>query len=150
MFLKVMLISFIFSTASLAQSPHEKVVGTRYFSEIFGHIHEVPDRNGPSLTGIMCGTRLKVIESKKIENPPEGWLYVEVGTDKGFILEKFTSDKMPKAYRDEIKASDTYCFQGAYPKFFSDLNLNISEQYYWGKLLDQFTSGESKVPVGGR
>lgn len=138
------------SLNGFTQSPHEKVVGVRYFSEIFGHIHEAPDRNSTSLTGIMCGTKMQVIESKKIEKLPDGWLYVEVGEERGFIKQEFTSDKMPKSYRDEVGSGDKFCFQGMYPKFFSDLNLNISEQYYWGKLYDQYTKGESKVPVGNK
>lgn len=133
----------LLSSQIFAQAP--KVLGMRYFSETFGHIHKGPDAQSSSLTGIMCGTKLKVLEAKDI---PAGWLLVEVGDDKGYVLQKYTSQTLPKSYRDNAGAGDKICFQGMYPRFFSDLNLNITEQFFWGRLYDHYVSGESKVPVG--
>lgn len=133
----------VLSLNVLAQE--QKVLGMRYFSETFGHVHKGPDSQSSSLTGIMCGTKLKVLESK---DAPAGWLLVEVGDEKGYVLQKYTSQMAPKSYRDDVGANDIVCFQGMYPRFFSDLNLNITEQYFWGRLYDHYSFGESKVPVG--
>ena len=134
---------FIFSLQLTAQE--QKVLGTRYFIKTFGHIHKGPDAQSSSLTGIMCGTKLKVLEAKDIARD---WLLVEVGGEKGYVLQAYTSETSPKSYRDEVSSQDIVCFQGMYPRFFSELNLNITEQFYWGKLYDHYASGESKVPVG--
>jgi hypothetical protein len=56
-----------------------------------------------------------------------------VGDDRGFIISSSLSEKRP------------VCFQEKYPKFYLNLNLDLSEMYYWGRLTDQYLSEESKV-----
>jgi len=124
----------ILSSLSLAatKSTDEKLVGVFYFNPIFGHVHQSSLKTSPSLTTIQCSYPVKVIESSKVSAGPE-WAYVQVADYKGFILRQYLSEKRPD------------CFQGRYPKFFDSLNLDLAELYYWGRLYDQYTQGETRV-----
>jgi len=42
---------------------------------------------------------------------------------------------------DFLARNKVRCLQDRYVRFFSRLNLEISDIYYWGKLYDQFVSG---------
>lgn len=110
----------------------ERTVGTLYFEKFMGHVHKNPSASSSSMTTIQCAHPIKVIEDPEVRTP-EGWLYVKVGEDKGFITSKFLSNKRPK------------CFQEKYPKFFMNLNLDLTDMYYWGRLYDQYEQGESKI-----
>lgn len=110
----------------------EKTVGTLYFKHFMGHVHKNPSASSSSLTTIQCAHPVKVIEDIDVQTP-QGWLYVKVGDDRGFISSKFLMTKRPK------------CFQEKYPKFFINLNLDLSDMYYWGRLYDQYNLGESKT-----
>lgn len=113
-------------------STDEKVVGIFYYTEIFGHIHQSGARNSASLTTIQCSHPVKVMESSKVQVSGE-WAYVQVAEHKGFVLKAYLSDKRPD------------CFQGKYPKFFDAMNLDLAELYYWGRLYDQYISGETRM-----
>lgn len=125
---------FLFSTLLMAstKSTDEKVVGVFYFKPIFGHVHQSSVKTSASLTTIQCSFPVKVIESSKVSASSE-WAYVQVADYKGFILKQYLSPKRPE------------CFQGKYPKFFDALNLDLSELYYWGRLYDHYTQGETRV-----
>lgn len=123
------IITIFMMTSSFAS---ERTVGTLYFEKFMGHVHKNPSASSSSMTTIQCAHPIKVIEDPEVRTP-EGWLYVKVGEDKGFITSKFLSNKRPK------------CFQEKYPKFFMNLNLDLTDMYYWGRLYDQYEQGESKI-----
>lgn len=110
----------------------ERTVGTLYFNEFMGHVHKNPSASSSSMTTLQCAHPIKILEDSEVRTP-EGWMYVKVGDDKGFISSKFLTNKRPK------------CFQEKYPKFFINLNLDLSDMYYWGRLYDQYGQGESKI-----
>ena len=110
----------------------EKVVGKLYFSEFLGHLHKNPSRSSSSLTTIQCAYPVKVLAGSERALPP-GWIHAKVGDDIGFIQSTFLSDKRPD------------CFQEEYPKFYLNLNLDLTDMYYWGRLNDQYLLEESKV-----
>lgn len=143
---KIFLFTLFFMPLSLFAQ--ETVVATSYYKDIFGLVHEHQDIDSASITGIMCGTKLQIV-SRKNETLDPLWVRVKIGDDVGFVRKESLSTSMPKTYRDDYSLGDEFCFQGLYPKFFSNLNLSVSEQYYFGRLYDQYVSSESKVPVKG-
>lgn len=124
----ILLITLLSSSVCAA----EKVVGTLYFKHFMGHVHKNPSPSSSSLTTIQCAHPVKVVEDVEVQTP-EGWVYVKVGEDRGFVSSKFLLTKRPK------------CFQEKYPKFFINLNLDLTDMYYWGRLYDQYSLGESKI-----
>jgi hypothetical protein len=110
----------------------EKVVGELYFTNFLGHLHKNPSRSSSSLTTVQCAYPVKVLSGSERALPP-GWIYTKVGDDRGFIQSIFLSDKRPD------------CFQEKYPKFYINLNLDLTDMYYWGRLSDQYLLEESKV-----
>lgn len=119
----------VFSSSAFSA---EKVIGTLYFNEFMGHVHKNPSKSSSSMTTLQCAHPVKVLEDKEVRSP-EGWMYVRVGDDRGFISSQFLSNKRPQ------------CFQEKYPKFFINLNLDLTDMYYWGRLYDQYGQGESKI-----
>lgn len=119
----------MFSTAAFSV---EKNVGTFYYKNFMGHVHKNPSASSSSMTTIQCAHPVKIIVDPEVQTP-EGWFYVKVGEDRGFINQKFLSKKRPR------------CFQEKYPKFFINLNLNLTDMYFWGRLYDQYDMGESKI-----
>ncbi len=113
-------------------SASEKVVGKLYFNQFLGHLHKNPSRSSSSLTTIQCAYPVKILEDSESE-PPKGWVVARVGDDKGFIESQFLSNKRP------------LCFQEEFPKFYLNLNLDLTDMYYWGRLSDQYVLEESKV-----
>jgi hypothetical protein len=126
-----LLFSFFILNAQVLMA-QDKVVGRLYFQDFLGHVHKNPSKASSSLTTIQCAYSVKVIEDLEIR-PPKGWVYVKVGDDRGYIIAKSLSEKRPE------------CFQEKYPKFYLNLNLDLSEMYFWGRLSDQYLSQESKV-----
>lgn len=120
---------FILASSSFAA---DKVVGRLYYQAFLGHLHKNPTRSSSSLTTIQCAFSVKVLEDSEVK-APEGWMYVQVGDDKGFIASHLLNDKRPD------------CFQEKYPNFYLKLNLDLSEMYYWGRLMDQYVNQESKI-----
>lgn len=129
--LKNILIIFTILVSSISFAG-EKVVGRLYFQQFMGHIHKNPSNDSSSLTTIQCAHAVKIIEDVEV-NVPADWLYVKVGDDKGFIKKKSLSNNRPD------------CFQEKYPKFYINLNLDLSDLYYWGRLDDQYSQRESKA-----
>lgn len=123
--LVIVAISFFCITNSEAQE-----IGRLYFNEFMGHVHESPDRSSTSLTTVQCAHAVKVL---KIANEVPGWIYSQVGEDKGYIQSQFLSSTRPK------------CFQEKYSRFYVNLGLDITEMYFWGKLYDHYDMGKSKI-----
>ena len=124
----------VLSSVVFAQKKEEKieVLKVMYFQPILGHIHQSPLKTSPSMTTIQCGYPLKVITSTLVKHP-EDWSYVEASDIKGFVPLSFLSDAKP------------VCFQEKYPRYFESLNMDVTELYYWGRLYDQYLSGESRL-----
>ena len=101
-----------------------------YFNKFLGHVHKNPNRDSSSETIVQCAHSVKILPQK---NPIEGWKYVEVGEDKGYVQADFLSSKRVP------------CFQEKYPKFYLGLDLDITEMYFWGKLNDHYTQGTSRA-----
>lgn len=130
----LLLILLFISTQSYAQSV---VVGIKYFSQIMGNVHQNPARTSQVMTTVNCNHPIKVIAQTKKENtiisPKEKWMPVQVGPYEGYVMERFLSDKPVE------------CFAERYPKFFDELNLDITEHYYWARLYDQYIEGQSRL-----
>jgi len=102
-----------------------------YFNQEFGNVHSSTLKSSTTLTTLGCGHPVKVLKSKK--SLDENWCFVRVGLHEGYILKQFLSEKRPT------------CFQSRYPKFFDQLNLDLTQLYYWGRLSDQYVFGKSQV-----
>ena len=100
------------------------------FCVLFVHLN--PTKSSSSLTVVQCAHNVKILQDNSTSTP-EGWSYVQVGDDRGFVENKYLKRSRPK------------CFQEKYPKFYLNLNLDLTDMYYWGKLVDQFVEKESKV-----
>ena len=110
----------------------EKVVGRLYLITFMGHVHRNPTKLSSSLTTLQCAHALKVLEDDAV-SVPSGWVYVQAGDDKGFIESS------------QLSATRPECFQQRYPRFYTTLNLDLTDMYYWGRLFDHFSSGKSRV-----
>ena len=107
-----------------------KTAGRMYFQNFLGNIHKNPSKDSTSLTVVQCSHSVKLLAtSAKIE----GWSYVQVGDDKGYVQTEFLGTKRPN------------CLQRRYPNFYKNLNLDITEMYFWGRLYDQYTQGKSRI-----
>lgn len=126
------LLSLLFILSVYSSFAAEKVVGRLYLNIFMGHLHKNPTKLSSSLTTLQCGHALKVLESDAV-NPPKDWMYVSAGDDKGFIHSTSLSSSRPD------------CFQEKYPRFYNNLNLDLTDMYYWGRLYDHYSSGKSKV-----
>lgn len=109
---------------------NEKVLGRMYFTNFLGHVHKNMSKDSTSLTIVQCSHSVKVLDYK---NLIPDWTYVQVGEDKGFVQSHFLTTKKPE------------CFQGKYPRFYNEMNLDITQMYYWGKLYDHYFQGKTKV-----
>jgi hypothetical protein len=127
--IKIILLIFLVTPVIFAA---EKEVGTIYFTEFMGHVHKNPSKSSSSVTTIQCAHPLKVLADNDV-NIPTGWVYVRAGDDRGFVASAFLNSKRPE------------CFQDKYPRFFINLNLDLTDMYYWGKLYDQYDQGESRI-----
>ncbi|MDA9793273.1 SH3 domain-containing protein [Bacteriovoracaceae bacterium] len=108
-----------------------KFVGIGYFSKIYGHVHENPSNLSSSVTTIPCGYPVKIYKKKSLKDTL--WKFTKVGGEFGYIRTEFLSSMRPK------------CLQSKYPKYFNELNLDLSEMYYWGRLNDQILLDTSHV-----
>jgi hypothetical protein len=114
-------------TSSFGQSTKPSIY---YFNQMFGHILETPQPNAASVSTIPCQFPLRMSTTQS-EN--DLWHRVEAQDLKGFVLKEYLS------------SSKVDCFQEKYPKFFEQLNLDVSEMYYWGRLYQNFSLGKSEV-----
>ncbi len=121
---------FILAATQMNFASADEVMGRRYFNEFLGHVHKNPSSDSTSLTIVQCQHSVKIL---KKENVPEGWFFVQVGEDKGYVSSKFLSQKRPP------------CFQEKYPQFYNSLNLDLSEMYFWGKLSDHYLQGRTQA-----
>lgn len=108
-------------------------VGTFYYKNMFGHIHQNPSRYSISLTTVSCGHPIMVVVSKNDQNNADGWLMVKAGPYEGYLPQNSLSEKRVD------------CFQDRYIKFFDNMDLQLSDMYYWGRFYDQVVEGKSKV-----
>lgn len=119
-----------FSLAAKNDSKDE-IVGVYYLKNMFGHLHQSANANSISLTTIACGHPIKVLKTEKAQG--QTWFFAEIGAHKGYVRE------------DQMTAKRPECFQATYPNFFNNLNLDLAQMYYWGRLYDQFIEFEVKV-----
>jgi hypothetical protein len=129
---KIFILAFLFNLPSLNAAPKE-AVRVLYFSKLFGHIHKNPSRYSQSLSTIGCGHPTKVIGNTETSSSGVSYLKVKVGPYVGFISKSYLKTKKPNCFADE------------YPRFFDNLNLSLTDMYYWGKLYDQYITGRSRV-----
>ena len=117
----------------------KKLLYVAYYKNTFGHLHKNPSRYSQSLSTISCGHPFKVYALVNPDNKSERSLfekyfrYVKAGPYEGYI------DKRHLSFHKEA------CFQNQFPVFFENLNLTLTDMYYWGKLYDQYRYGKSKV-----
>lgn len=122
-FLIFLIFSFAVTAKTKAKKKTSDFVGISYLNITFGHVHENPNDLSASLTTIACGYPVKVFAKAGMKD--SDWKYVKVGSDFGYVRERFLDSTKPD------------CLQSKYPKFFNNLNLDLSEMYYWGRLHDQ-------------
>ena len=84
------------------------------------------------MTALQCAHAVNIIEVEELTTPT-GWMLARVGEDLGYIRSKFLSSNRPE------------CFQEKYPKFYGNLNIDLTDLYYWGRLSDHFIEGESQA-----
>ena len=113
------------------KSSYLKIV---YYKEAFGHIHRNPSRYSSSLTTISCGHPLKLLPLKKGKEENSHWAYIKTGPYTGHVLNIFLSSKRPR------------CFSDVHSKFFDNMNLSITDMYYFGRLYDQYVIGQTRRP----
>ena len=106
------------------------VLGVLYLGDPYAHLHQNPIIYSHSLTTLGCGHPVKLLERKKLK---AGWVYAQVGANKGYLRSSQLVNKKPS------------CFKLKYPKFYRQLDLDLSEMYYWGKLHDQFIKIKTNV-----
>lgn len=122
---------FFFLLTSLVADANVKSLGIKYFIPFMGHIHETAGDHAPSLGTIQCSQALNLIMDPKVK-VPMGWSYVRIGKDKGFVRTDFLGKK------------NQDCFQSKYSKFYLNMRLDLSEYYYWGRLLDHYLVMETR------
>ncbi len=125
--LRSLILLMLFSQTLLAK---DVVLGRKYFNQFLGHLHKNPDSDSTSMTIIQCSHSVKVL---KKANVLAGWVFAQVGEDKGFIKSEFLSEKRPS------------CFQSKYSRFYNSVELDITEMYFWGRLSDHYISGKSRI-----
>lgn len=129
---------FLLNTTWTVAKEQTGVIKTGYLNKMFSHIHQNPSRYSQSMSTVACGHPLKVMKliqkdgSEQVTFSKE-WSLVGTGPYEGYIQSKYISDKRPS------------CFQDRYPKFFQELELELTEMYYWGRLYDHYDLGHSKV-----
>ena len=135
------------SLASLADTTNQlgkkKLIGIYYYQQLFGHLHQNPSIYSMTLTTIACNHPMKAYQ---LEDPKGQlselyqsgeWLLVEVAGHQGYILKKnLAPDKL----------GPTKCFQDRYPRFFDQLNMDVADFYYWGRLYDLYLTGKTSIP----
>lgn len=124
------MIKWLILISLFSSSLHAQEIGRLYFKHFLGHVHESPDRDSASLTTLQCSHAVKIL---KMANSIKGWMYTQVGEDKGYIQSDFLTEKRPD------------CFQEKYPRFYVEIGLDITEMYHWGKLYDHYSMGKSKI-----
>lgn len=119
-----------FSSHLFAQNV--KVVGTYYFVPFYGHLHQNPSDYSQSQTTLACGHPVKLLVN---EGAGRGvWDLVETAGKKGYVQSRYLSASRPT------------CFERKYPEFVHKMELRIEDLYYWGKLYDQYSYAEVKLP----
>ena len=120
------------NTNSFAAKGDLKNVGTFYFVPFYGHLHQNPSNYSQSVTALSCGHPVKLMEELGVA--PGEWNQVEASGRSGFIRSRYLS------------ASRTSCFEQRFPEFVQKMELRIEDLYYWGKLYDNYTYAEVKLP----
>lgn len=115
------------------KSSKSKVVRIMYYGKSFGHIHKSPSKYSQSLSTLACNHPIKVLRLNGQELWGGKFHFVKVGPYRGYI------------HKDYLSRKRVMCIQDKYPRFFDNLNLSISDMYYWGKLYDQYAIGTSKI-----
>lgn len=108
----------------------DKNVGRLYYQGFMGHLHKEAADSSASLTALQCAHSVSIIERDGLVIP-DGWVFAKVGEDYGYIRSRFLGEGRPN------------CFQEKYPKFYQNLNLDLTDFYFWGRLSDHFIEGES-------
>lgn len=124
---------FLLLAGATFTSAADKVARIVYFKKLFGHIHKNPSRYSQSLSTIGCGHPIKILVNNGREEYGKGFYKVKVGPYEGYISKLYLNDKKP------------LCFQDKYPRFFDNLELSLTDMYYWGKLYDQYVYGRSTI-----
>lgn len=107
---------------------HKKVLEISYYKNIFGNIHQSPNKYSEVITTIACGRTVKVLGARK-----NGWHKVQVGSYTGYVQKEF------------LGSERAGCFQDKYPRFFEKFKLELSDLYYWARLYDLYAQGRSRV-----
>ncbi len=134
---RILILFLLFGQAHLPAMDKTRVVQIGYFNKIFGHIHRNASRYSQSLTTIACNHPVKVlakVSGKKEELIfSDKWHFVKVGPYRGYIN------------KDYVSSSKVDCFQDRFPRFFDQMEVDITESYYWGRLNDLYIQGKSKL-----
>ena len=128
---------FVISIAGNAiygkKSRAARTTAIKYYGKSFGHIHKSPSKYSQSLSTLACNHPVKVLNLNGQTLWGDAFHFVKVGPYRGYI------------HKDYLTNKRSQCVQDKYPRFFDELNLSISDMYYWGKLYDQYIIGKSQV-----
>ena len=134
----IITLALLFSGENLWAKSKKEILRIAYFKPIFGHVHRNASPYSSSLTTISCGHPIKVYKIIPKSGRPvtvfnKKFHFVKVGPYEGYVSIDYLSEKKVD------------CFQDRYPKFFDELDMDLTELYYWGRLYDQFIFGKSRV-----
>jgi len=110
----------------------QKVLAIQYVIKPYAIVHENASRYSIAQTSVACGFPVKIVGNVSVKEERE-WYYVQAGEYKGYIQGEHLS---------QIRGE---CLQEKYPKFYSQLNLDLNELYHYGKLFDQMNQIRPKV-----
>lgn len=109
-----------------------KFIGTYYVQTLFLNLHTHPSPFSTSLKTLSCGEKVEIYE-KGDGGVPEDFAYGLFERSFGYLIKKSLSEEKSN------------CALEKYPQFFSLINLDIADMYYWGKLQDQMISDRTRV-----
>lgn len=130
--MKTLLKVFIASCWFFNLFAQESILAIQYVNKPYAIVHDNASRYSVAQTTLTCGFPVKVIGDMSVKEQRE-WYRVQAGEYKGFIQ------------GTHISMTRVECIQEKYPKFFSELNLDLNELYHYGKLFDQMTQLRPKV-----
>ncbi|ATH08814.1 hypothetical protein BIY24_12915 [Halobacteriovorax marinus] len=127
----------LLSISIFAQDQKKVLDKVMYVNQLFAQVHKNPSKHSIYLTTTECGHPVKVYKLVSKSNARvlfnRTWKIVKVGSYDGYMNGDYLSSTKPK------------CFQDKYPKFFDSLDLEITDMFYWGKLYDQYVTGQSRA-----
>lgn len=128
-----LLIAYPLHSRPIVIEQKKKLVGRLFVIPMVINLHQRAVKYSPTLTSLSCGDR---VEAYEVEVPNKmGWYEVKAGRWVGYLEREYLQESYPR------------CFRNEYPRFWSKLELDSSQKYYWGRLYDLYVQGQTKGTV---